>query len=69
MSVSSGYRARWCSSSTPAYSLTVVATVGTTITPYMQVYVQSSVAEKNLTMATHKYQRVDIDVGIHILGV
>jgi Mn2+/Fe2+ NRAMP family transporter len=42
------------------YIFTVVATVGTTITPYMQVYVQSSVAEKNLTMATYKYQRVDV---------
>jgi Mn2+/Fe2+ NRAMP family transporter len=52
-----------------AYSLTFVATVGTTITPYLQVYVQSGVAETNLTMATCKYQRVDVYVGIHILGV
>jgi hypothetical protein len=43
-----------------AYIFTFVATLGTTITPYMQVYVQSSVAEKNLTMATYKYQRVDV---------
>ena len=46
-----------------AYIFTFVATVGTTITPYMQVYVQSSVAEKNLTMATYKYQRVDVYSG------
>jgi Mn2+/Fe2+ NRAMP family transporter len=43
-----------------AYIFTCVATVGTTITPYMQVYVQSSAAEKNLTMATYTYQRVDV---------
>jgi len=46
-----------------AYIFAFVATVGTTITPYMQVYVQSSVAEKNLTMATYKYQRVDVYSG------
>src|SRR5688572_25280937 len=32
-----------------AYLFTVVAIVGTTISPYMQVYVQSSVVEKGIT--------------------
>lgn len=46
-----------------AYIFTFVATVGTTITPYMQVYVQSSVAEKNVSMRTYKYERADVYTG------
>jgi Mn2+/Fe2+ NRAMP family transporter len=40
-----------------------VATVGTTITPYMQVYVQSSVAEKNVSMRTYRLERADVYSG------
>jgi len=43
----------------PAYIFTFVATVGTTITPYMQIYLQSSVAEKNVSAADYKYERFD----------
>src|SRR5260370_34864598 len=46
-----------------AYIYTFVATVGTTITPYMQLYVQSSVAEKNVLMREYKYERVDVYSG------
>jgi Mn2+/Fe2+ NRAMP family transporter len=46
-----------------AYIFTFVATVGTTITPYMQVYVQSSVAEKNVSMRTYKFERADVYSG------
>jgi Mn2+/Fe2+ NRAMP family transporter len=42
-----------------AYIFTFVATVGTTITPYMQIYLQSSVAEKNVRMSNYKYERAD----------
>jgi Mn2+/Fe2+ NRAMP family transporter len=42
-----------------AYIFTFVATVGTTITPYMQFYVQSSVVEKNVTMRTYRFTRLD----------
>ncbi len=45
------------------YIFTFVATVGTTITPYMQVYVQSSVAEKNVSMERYTYERVDAYTG------
>ncbi len=41
------------------YIFTFVATVGTTITPYMQIYVQSSVAEKNVSVHTYRYTRLD----------
>jgi Mn2+/Fe2+ NRAMP family transporter len=46
-----------------AYIFTFVATVGTTITPYMQLYVQSSVAEKNVPISHYKYERADVYIG------
>ena len=46
-----------------AYIFTFVATVGTTITPYMQIYVQSSVAEKNVSLSHYKYERADVYTG------
>ncbi len=46
-----------------AYIFTFVATVGTTITPYMQVYLQSSVAEKNVPLHGYKYERADVYTG------
>lgn len=41
----------------------VVALVGTTITPYMQVYIQSAVAEKGVTTREYHYERVEVVVG------
>lgn len=46
-----------------AYLFTVVAVVGTTIAPYMQVYVQSSVAEKGVTPEDYARTRIDVWVG------
>lgn len=48
---------------TSTYLLLFVGTVGTTITPYMQLYVQSSVAEKGVTMARYRAERLDTYVG------
>ena len=41
-----------CSQSTQAFLNFFVALIGTTITPYIQLYVQSSVVEKGVTPAT-----------------
>jgi NRAMP (natural resistance-associated macrophage protein)-like metal ion transporter len=41
----------------------VVALVGTTITPYMQVYIQSAVAEKGVTSREYRYERVEVVIG------
>jgi NRAMP (natural resistance-associated macrophage protein)-like metal ion transporter len=41
----------------------VIALVGTTIAPWMQFYMQSSVIEKGLKMKNYKYTLVDITVG------
>lgn len=50
-------------SSDPGYLLTAVALVGTTISPYMQFYVQSSVADKGIHAGDYFYEQVDIYSG------
>jgi Mn2+/Fe2+ NRAMP family transporter len=42
----------------------LVALIGTTITPYMQVFVQSSVVEKGVTPRDYKYTRFDTVFGV-----
>ncbi|WP_073398966.1 Nramp family divalent metal transporter [Bacteroides luti] len=41
----------------------VIGIIGTTIAPWMQFYMQSSVIEKGLTMKNYKYSLIDIVVG------
>lgn len=50
-------------SANPGYLLTAVALVGTTISPYMQFYVQSSVADKGIQAGDYVYEQVDIYSG------
>jgi NRAMP (natural resistance-associated macrophage protein)-like metal ion transporter len=47
-----------------AFLFTFVAIVGTTISPYMQVYVQSSVVEKRVTDEDYWKTKLDIWVGV-----
>lgn len=46
-----------------AFLFTFVAIIGTTISPYMQVYVQSSVVEKGVTPADYSKTKTDVWVG------
>lgn len=46
-----------------AYLFTLVAVVGTTISPYMQVYVQSSVVEKGVTPGNYRRTKMDVWIG------
>ncbi|HKE57991.1 MAG TPA: Nramp family divalent metal transporter [Pyrinomonadaceae bacterium] len=46
-----------------AFLFTFVAVVGTTISPYMQVYVQSAVVEKGLTAEQYGEVKTDVWVG------
>ena len=46
-----------------AFLFTFVAIVGTTISPYMQVYVQSSVVEKGITTDDYSKTKIDVWVG------
>jgi NRAMP (natural resistance-associated macrophage protein)-like metal ion transporter len=41
----------------------IVALIGTTITPYMQLYLQSSVAEKDVRPEDFVYERIDVISG------
>ena len=47
----------------PAFLFTFIAVVGTTISPYMQVYVQSSVVEKGVTVENYSETKADVWVG------
>jgi Mn2+/Fe2+ NRAMP family transporter len=47
----------------PAYILLFVGTVGTTLTPYMQLYQQSSVVEKGVSRRHYGDERIDAYVG------
>jgi NRAMP (natural resistance-associated macrophage protein)-like metal ion transporter len=49
--------------SDPGYIQIVVALIGTTITPYLQLFVQSSVAEKGVSGEDYQYQRFDTYTG------
>lgn len=46
-----------------AFLFTFVAMIGTTISPYMQVYVQSSVVEKGVTTEDYAKTKTDVWVG------
>lgn len=46
-----------------AFLFTFVAVIGTTISPYMQVYVQSSVVEKGVTTEDYAETKTDVWVG------
>jgi NRAMP (natural resistance-associated macrophage protein)-like metal ion transporter len=50
-------------SSDPGYLLTAVALVGTTISPYLQFFVQSSVADKGIHAGDYFYEKLDIYSG------
>ncbi len=45
------------------YISTLIAAVGTTISPYMQIYVQSGVVERGVTVRDYKYTRLDVYTG------
>ncbi|HMA34347.1 MAG TPA: Nramp family divalent metal transporter [Chloroflexia bacterium] len=45
------------------YLSTLVALIGTTITPYMQLYQQASVVEKGVTPSRYPYERFDVIIG------
>jgi Mn2+/Fe2+ NRAMP family transporter len=47
----------------PGYIQLIIALIGTTITPYMQLYVQSSVVEKGVRPAEFRYTRLDVWAG------
>ena len=47
----------------------LVALIGTTITPYMQLFVQSTIVEKGVTLSDYKYTRFDTVFGVIIANI
>ena len=45
------------------FLLTFIGMIGTTITPYMQFYLQSSIVDKKISIADYKYEKVDVYLG------
>ena len=52
-----------------AYLQLLIALIGTTISPYMQLYIQSSVVEKGVTPDEYRYTRFDVIVGTIFAGL
>ena len=48
------------------YILSLIGLIGTTITPYMQFYLQSSIVDKRLSVEDYKYEK--LDVYLRVLG-
>ena len=46
-----------------AYLFILIAVIGTTITPWMQFYLQSSIVEKGIRKKEYKYARWDVIIG------
>jgi len=46
-----------------AYLLTAVGVIGTTISPWMQFYIQSAIVEKGIKIQDYKYSRIDVVSG------
>ena len=54
--------------STP-YLMLLIGMIGTTITPWMQFYLQASVVEKGIKIENYKYTKIDVAVGAVIAGL
>ena len=52
-----------------SYFHILIALIGTTISPYMQLYIQSSVVEKGVTPDDYRYTRFDVIVGTVTAGI
>jgi NRAMP (natural resistance-associated macrophage protein)-like metal ion transporter len=47
----------------------LIALIGTTISPYMQLYIQASVVEKGVTPEEYRYTRFDVIIGTVFSGI
>ena len=55
-------------SGSPAFLLMIIGVIGTTITPWGQFYVQSSVVDKGITAKDYRYTRWDVLIGTFFTG-
>jgi Mn2+/Fe2+ NRAMP family transporter len=52
-----------------SYLQLLIALIGTTVSPYMQLFVQSSVVEKGVTPEDYRYTRFDVLIGTLFAGI
>ncbi len=52
-----------------SYILIVIGTIGTTITPWMQFFIQSSVVDKGITIKHFKYERLEVFFGALVTDI
>ena len=50
----------------PGYLMIAIAMIGTTITPWMQFYLQASVVDKGITAKLYKYEKADVLFGAFV---
>ncbi len=53
----------------PEFIMLSIAIIGTTITPWMQFYLQSSIAEKGIKKEDYKFSKIDVIVGCFITNI
>lgn len=53
----------------PEFMLLSIAIIGTTVTPWMQFYLQSSIAEKGIRKEEYKVSRLDVFIGCGITEI
>ena len=51
------------------YIIMLIAIIGTTVTPWMQFYLQSSIAEKGIKIEEYKYCKIDVITGCLITDI
>ncbi len=54
---------------TSAYLLTAIGVIGTTISPWMQFYIQSAIVEKGVRVKEYPYSRIDVISGALITDI
>jgi len=54
---------------TKAYLLTAIGVIGTTISPWMQFYIQSAVVEKGIRVKEYAFSRIDVISGALITDI
>src|SRR5262249_24355991 len=57
------------SNSDPGYLVMIVGLIGTTITPWMQFYLQASIVEKGVTKHDYALSRIDVIFGCIVTDV
>lgn len=53
----------------PSYITMLIGVVGTTIAPWMQFYLQSSIVEKGIGIRDYKYSRLDVIMGCFVTDI